>query len=230
MGTDDRLPARSHARASSKLAETSSLRDAISANTSNVISALPRLAAKATTAAQWGAGMPRRRQPLTTDKCWSSAAATSPSDPGRGGEPPQRSSMIESHVTMGDNIVCTMQTSQGFATRKTTFFAECGAIGSMMDPPHIVAGRLKALRVELGFPSQKAFADRLGIDKSTYNPYETGTRPLTFETACLIRREFGISIDWLFFGDLQQSAIQTMARIGRGTDVPKVKLRSSVRK
>lgn len=88
----------------------------------------------------------------------------------------------------------------------------------MMDPPEIIAGRLKALRLELGFSSQQAFAEKLGIDKSTYNPYEKGTRPLTFETACLIRREFGISLDWLFFGDLQQSALQTMARIGRGPE------------
>jgi len=93
----------------------------------------------------------------------------------------------------------------------------------MMDRPHIVAARLKALRTELGYKSQSAFAARLGIDKSTYNPYEKGTRPLTFETACLIRREFGISIDWLFFGDLHQSAIQTMARIGSGIEAPQPK-------
>lgn len=133
--------------------------------------------------------------------------------------------MIESHVIMDAMIVCTMQTSQAFATRKTTFLAGCGSISAMMEPPHIIGARLKALRLELGFKSQVAFARKLGIDKSTYNPFENGNRPLTFETACLIRREFGISIDWLFFGDLQQSAIQTMAKIGRGTDAipPKAK-------
>ncbi len=100
----------------------------------------------------------------------------------------------------------------------------------MMDPPHIVSGRLRALRIELGFKSQSAFAEKLGIDKSTYNPYETGARPLTFETACLIRRHFGISIDWLFFGDLQQSAIQTMAKIGRGDEVPSPRAKRSASK
>ncbi len=89
----------------------------------------------------------------------------------------------------------------------------------MMDRPEIISSRLRDLRLELGYETQTAFANRLGIDKSTYNLYEKGKRPLTFETACLIRREFGISIDWLFFGDLQQSAIQTMAKIGRGTPV-----------
>lgn len=97
----------------------------------------------------------------------------------------------------------------------------------MMDSHEIIAARLKALRKELNFSTQKAFAERLGIDKSTYNLYETGTRPLTFETACLIRREFGISIDWLFFGDLQQSALQTMARIGRAPDLVPAKQRKS---
>jgi transcriptional regulator with XRE-family HTH domain len=100
----------------------------------------------------------------------------------------------------------------------------------MMDPPEIISSRLKALRRELGIKTQSAFAERLGIDKSTYNLYETGKRPLTFETACLIRREFGISIDWLFFGDLQQSALQTMARIGRGTEAPTAKLKRSAGK
>jgi transcriptional regulator with XRE-family HTH domain len=127
---------------------------------------------------------------------------------------------------MDGNIVCTVQTCQEFATRKTTFSKKYVAIGPMMDPPEIVAARLKALRGELGFKTQTAFADKLGIDKSTYNLYETAKRPLTFETACLIRREFGISIDWLFFGDLQQGAIRIMAKIGRGTEVPKKKSKS----
>lgn len=138
--------------------------------------------------------------------------------------------MIESHVDMAANIVCIVQTSQGFATRKTTFSADCGVIDAMMDPADLVSARLKALRTELGFKSQAAFAERLGIDKSTYNPFETGARPLTFETACLIRREFGISIDWLFFGDLQQGAIQTMAKIGRGNAAPPAKVRRTANK
>jgi transcriptional regulator with XRE-family HTH domain len=129
--------------------------------------------------------------------------------------------MTESHVTISDTVVCTMQTCQEFATRKTTFDPKCGAILPMMDPmdpPEVIAKRLESLRKELGFKTQSEFAAKLGIDKSTYNLFKTGTRPLTFETACLIRRQFGISIDWLFFGDLQQSAIQTMAKIGSGRD------------
>lgn len=85
----------------------------------------------------------------------------------------------------------------------------------MIDSPEIVAGRLRALRKELGFKTQTAFADKIGIDKSTYNLYENGKRPLTFETALMIRRQWNISIDWLFFGDLGTTAHDMIVKLGR---------------
>lgn len=209
MGIVIRLPR--HVRTAS------SLREASPAKTSNVISVLPRSAAKATTAPQCGAGMPRRRQPLTTDRCWPNASATAPSDPGGGGEPPQRSSMTESHDVMEPKIVCTVQTSQGFATRKTTFHTVCDEIEGMIDPPHVVAGRLEALRKELKIEKEHEFAEAIGLDKSTYSSIKNGHRNLSFETACLMRHKWGLSIDWIFYGDIQQTAIQIMTRIGRGT-------------
>lgn len=195
---------------------------ASSARASSVISGTDRSAASRAKGNHRADGMPPlplplARQPLTVDGSNDSASATA--------LVPPSASMTKSGVIMPPNIVCTVQTCQEFATRKTTFSGNYAAIGSMMDPPHIVSARLKALRIELGYKSQSAFAAKLGIDKSTYNPYEKGTRPLTFETACLIRREFGISIDWLFFGDLHQSAVQTMAKIGRGSETPQPKQR-----
>ena len=100
----------------------------------------------------------------------------------------------------------------------------------MTDSPAVIGQRLEDLRVELGFKTQAAFAEALGIDKSTYNLYKTGARPLTFETACIIRRKWGMSIDWLFFGDLQNSAIQTMAKIGRGNEMPPAQAKRSASK
>lgn len=199
MGKIIRFPGR-HARSSSQ-EDISSLRDAISAKTSNVISGRPRLAANATTEAQCGAGMPRRLQPLTTGKRCPSASATSPSEPEGGGDPPQRSSMSESQVVMAATIVRTVRTGQGFASRETTSSVDHGPIGPMIDDPKIVAKRLKNLREALGISTQVAFAKELGIEKNTYNPFEKGTRELTFETACLIRKRFRIPIDWLFWGD-----------------------------
>jgi DNA-binding XRE family transcriptional regulator len=94
-----------------------------------------------------------------------------------------------------------MRTSQAFASCETTAGVVRGAISAMIDNPKIVAKRLKHLREALGFESQVAFAKELGIGRNTYNPFERGTRELTFETACLIRQKFRIPIDWLFWGD-----------------------------
>lgn len=85
-------------------------------------------------------------------------------------------------------------------------------------PKRLIVSRMPHHCVHPQWPSpvssRALFTAKLGIDKSTYNLYETATRPLTFETACLIRREFGIPVDWLFFGDMQPSALQTIAKIG----------------
>jgi transcriptional regulator with XRE-family HTH domain len=72
-----------------------------------------------------------------------------------------------------------------------------------MDTDLEVASRLAALREKLGL-DQTEFAKSLNIEKSTYNAYERGKRPLTIETAKKIRRRYGISVDWLLFGDLGQ--------------------------
>lgn len=67
-----------------------------------------------------------------------------------------------------------------------------------------VAMRLVAVRKKLGFESQTAFADKLDLTKSTYNPFETGERPLTIQVAKRIRQRFGVSVDYLLFGDIGQ--------------------------
>lgn len=73
----------------------------------------------------------------------------------------------------------------------------------MIDDEKIIGKRLKALRLALGVKTQKAFAKEIGVEKNTYNPWETGKRPLTFEGACLIRKRYRIPLDYLFFGDAQ---------------------------
>lgn len=70
----------------------------------------------------------------------------------------------------------------------------------MIDPPKVIGARLKALRLALEFRTQTAFAREIGVEKNTYNPWEKGTRPLTFEAACLIRNRFNVPLDYLFFG------------------------------
>ena len=72
-----------------------------------------------------------------------------------------------------------------------------------MDTDMEVANRLAQLREKLKV-DQVTFAKSLGIEKNTYNAYERGKRPLTIETAKKIRRKYGISVDWLLFGDIGQ--------------------------
>lgn len=134
--------------------------------------------------------------------------------------------MIESQVqdisVIEPVIVRTVRTSQGFAKSETTFSHRYAVIEPEMDSTETIAKRLRALRKELGFKSQKAFADELNMAKSTYNPFETGERTLTFEAACTIRRKFGIPVDWLFFGDLPQVRTDVLIKI-RTEPEPKVR-------
>ena len=71
----------------------------------------------------------------------------------------------------------------------------------MLDPPKVIGARLKALRLACDCRTQQAFAKEIGVEKNTYNPWEKGTRPLTFEGALLIRRRYRVPLDYLFFGE-----------------------------
>ncbi len=168
-------------------------RATICAKVSNVISFFPRAEANWTKDIQWGAGTPRRLQPLTVDLGRDSAAATLPVPP--------RASRIDPAVIIDWTIIRRVRNCQGFATHKTTFPSIYGPIRPMIDPPEIVGPRLKALRLALGVKTQTAFAKAIGVGISTYNPWEKATRPLTFEGACLIRAKYHIPLDYLFFGD-----------------------------
>ena len=92
----------------------------------------------------------------------------------------------------------------------------------MIDPPHIIAGRLEKLRKELEIPTQEKFAVELGLDKSTFSLIMNGKRNLSFETACRMVDKWDLSLDWIFYGNLRSTADRIMARIGRGneTDEP----------
>lgn len=91
-----------------------------------------------------------------------------------------------------------------------------------MDTDLEISNRLAALREKLGL-DQKSFAESLGIEKNTYNAYERGKRPLTIETAKKIRRRYGISVDWLLFGDIGQPNHQFLMQIEPPAVVEKAK-------
>lgn len=189
---------------------SSSFLAAKAAKTSRLISGRPRSAAKATTEAQCGAGMPRDLQPLTVERDWPSASATSPSAPGA---VPLRVVMSKSQ-SMGDSIVRALRTSQGFAECETTFFGSRGAIEPMEpDSDEAVGRRIIALREKVGM-QQQTLARELNMAKSTLNAYERGTRPLTMESTRRIRHRFGVTVDWLLFGDMKVTGRDLMLEIG----------------
>lgn len=89
-----------------------------------------------------------------------------------------------------------------------------------MDTDLEISNRLAALREKLGL-DQTTFAKSLGIEKNTYNAYERGKRPLTIETAKKIRKRYGISVDWLLFGDVGQPNHQFLLSIDPAPSVEK---------
>lgn len=88
----------------------------------------------------------------------------------------------------------------------------------MIDPPLVIAGRLEKFRKELGITTQEKFAAELGLDKSTFSLIMNGKRNLSFETACRMVEKWDLSLDWIFYGNLRNTADRIMARIGRGLD------------
>jgi len=92
----------------------------------------------------------------------------------------------------------------------------------MPDPREVIFGRLEALRFELdaidpkaGFGVEGKFAAAVGIDKTTYSLIKKLERDLPFTAACRIKDRWGISLDWLYYGE-QTAGAQIMAKIGRG--------------
>jgi hypothetical protein len=215
MGMLVRFTGQHHVRASAT--------DPILAKASKVISASPRSEAKRDKASQCVGGMPRTRQTLTVEGASDSAEDTA--------LVPPSASMTESVVIMDQTVVCETQTSQEFAFRKTTFVTGCDAIRPMPDSREVIFGRLEALRLELhaidpkaGFDAEGRFASAAGIDKTTYSLMKKYDRDLPFNAACRIKEIWGISLDWLYYGD-QPAGAQIMARIGRGP-VAEIRLKS----
>lgn len=107
---------------------------------------------------------------------------------------------VSAEVSIPETIVRTVRTCQEFADSETTLPSGCVPLSGMIDPPEVIGPRLRAIRLALEYPSQVAFAKALGVEKNTYNPWEKGSRPLTFEAGCVMRRKWGIPLDFMFFG------------------------------
>jgi len=65
-----------------------------------------------------------------------------------------------------------------------------------------IAQRIRFLR---GALSQSTFAERLGISQTDVSRYESSSRTPPIPLLTAIAKEFHVSLDWLVFGDCDQS-------------------------
>lgn len=85
------------------------------------------------------------------------------------------------------------------------------------DSDRAVGRRIIALRNRVGL-QQQLLAKQINVAKSTLAGYEAGDRPLTMESARRLRKRFGVTLDWLLFGDMQAVAQSLMLELGPTPD------------
>jgi transcriptional regulator with XRE-family HTH domain len=75
------------------------------------------------------------------------------------------------------------------------------------------AERLKRVRSLLKYPTQKTFADALGIIPSRWSNFEAGA-PLSIEIAQkLVRLVPGLTLDWLYNGERRGLSVELDRRL-----------------
>jgi ribosome-binding protein aMBF1 (putative translation factor) len=129
--------------------------------------------------------------------------------------PPNRSMTASDDGNMDTLIVRRLRTCQVFAPCETTGTQKNDGIGIMAETVRDIANRLIRTRLALGFQSQAEFAKAIDLEKNVYNPFERGKRRLTLEAARKIKRRFGVSLDWLFDGDISTLSNSLSNKIGR---------------
>ena len=70
------------------------------------------------------------------------------------------------------------------------------------DKREAVAARLRKAREILEL-DQRTFAEKAGLLPQTYGPFETAKRDLTLEAAKKIRRAHGLTLEFMYFGKIE---------------------------
>ena len=68
------------------------------------------------------------------------------------------------------------------------------------DSPEAIGARLARVREILGM-SKRDFALRADLTEQTYGPFENGKRPLSLDAAKKLRKTYGLTFEYLFFGN-----------------------------
>lgn len=61
--------------------------------------------------------------------------------------------------------------------------------------------RLRALRLSKGFLKIRHFAEEIGVPEDRYDKWEKGKALIPPERVYQLKLKFGITSDWLYFGD-----------------------------
>ena len=65
-----------------------------------------------------------------------------------------------------------------------------------------VGRRLRQTRAALRIEDQCEFGEAAGLEQSLYNRFETGKRLLTLQAAMKLCERYGLTLDWLYRGDM----------------------------
>lgn len=82
----------------------------------------------------------------------------------------------------------------------------------MADSTKVIAKRLLSTRQALGL-SQVEFCAQIDVAKNVYNPFETGKRRITVDVAMKIRGRFGISLDWIYCGEVGRLPVELVTKL-----------------
>ncbi|MDP0925699.1 helix-turn-helix transcriptional regulator [Paracoccus onubensis] len=80
------------------------------------------------------------------------------------------------------------------------------------DDIEAVAARLKAARLALGM-EKKEFAERAEMGMQTYGPFENAKRPLSLEAAKKLRKAYGLSLEFMYFGKIDDLPHKIAAKL-----------------
>lgn len=68
------------------------------------------------------------------------------------------------------------------------------------DSIEAVAARLRMVRMAIGL-DKKDFAEKAGLTQQVYGPFENGNRPVTLGAAKKLRKTYGLTLEFIFFGN-----------------------------
>ena len=81
------------------------------------------------------------------------------------------------------------------------------------DNIEVIAARLKSAREAFGM-SQKEFAAKADISNTTYNNWEASHSPIGISGALKLRKEYGLSLDWIYCGDADNLSTKASKALG----------------